>query len=268
MYALNCQIPLAALHGFHKTAKKLNIQPAHFVHLSTVAAAGLSAEYGATKKAMEEHLETSNIDATILRLGYVIKPWIKDSIDFYYKNFHQLSIEEMALLPLALLLGEPKSANSVILSVIAIEDLVKGIFNLAHSPPKKQKIDATNGDLLTQEEFFKFFTDLYGKPFRPLYIPTYAAMALAKHHEFGHLTPYTIEYCEKKGIIQDGSAFKKLVGDKVKKLNEIYALKPSQSLIIPRPPLTSLAWHIAKNLWKKPESRNATASAMIAISQL
>lgn len=267
MHTLNCDIPITAMEAIHEVVKYHGIQKSHFVHLSSVAAAsGPEAEYGITKKCSEEQLVKSKINVTILRLCYVVKPWIKSSIDFHYKNFHQLSVEEMAILPVSILLGDYKKPNEVFLSIIAIEDLVKGIFNLTKYVPKKQLINANNGQLLTQEEFFKFFTDLYGRKFRPIYIPTAHAMTLAKHHEFGHLTPYTIEYCEKTftiaGIIHESESFVKIVGGNLKDLPQIYDLKSDQELIIPAPPVIKLTCHILKNLWQKSDCRLETFIAV------
>lgn len=270
IHTLNCGIPITAMEAIHDVVKYYGIQKSHFVHLSSVAAASSpEAEYGITKKCSEEQIANSKMKVTILRLCYVVKPWIKSSIDFHYKNFHQLSVEEMAILPVSILLGDYKKPNEVFLSIIAIEDLVKGIFNLTKYVPKKQLINANNGQLLTQEEFFKFFTDLYGRKFRPIYIPTAHAMTLAKYHEFGHLTPYTIEYCEKTftiaGIIHESETFVKIVGGNLKNLSQIYDLKSNEELIIPAPPVIKLTCHILKNLWQKSDCRLET---FIAIKEI
>lgn len=255
---INCEIPFAIMKTIHEKAQTMG-KTVKTIHLSSGATI-LESAYGATKKAMEKRLLDSSMNVTILRPMYVVKPWTWNTNTFYYKGFHRLSVEEMSALPLSLMLGDPKKTHQTTLSVIGIDDLVEGIMKIADKLSGPVTIDAINDEILSQEQLMQFHCDLIGKKYRPMYLSTNAAMFFAKNHEFGHLTPYTIEYCEKSIPSQCSAAFEKILGRKLKTLYEIYQGYPHQSeLMLPKSCFPALTKHIIGNMWRKPEIRAETA---------
>jgi nucleoside-diphosphate-sugar epimerase len=264
---MNCDIPLAAIKGISKAIPEESTAWFKVVQLSTAAAANLEAEYGATKREAEKLLTDLELsDLTILRMGYVVEALVRDVLTGTYKDMHKISIEELALLPFAFHMADPQNYNAIRVPIIGMEDLVKAIMNIGSCPPQVRIMDAVNDEVITQEQFFKFFCGLYGKTYRPLYIATEPAMKLAEHHTFGHLVSYAIEHCRKNAPPMDNSAFKNLLHSQPLRLSEIYSLTDGQELIIPRPPIMELIVHIAKNLWHKPHSRADTIQAAYQIS--
>lgn len=268
---LNVHIPLAAIEGITKAVKSKESQANyHVVHLSTAAAAGLQAPYGKTKRKVEECLMGLPLShLTIFRMGYVAEPFIKHEVTQVFKKQHQLSSEELALLPLSFLIGDPIHYNRVMMPIVAIEDVVSATFNVCNLPPQKVIMDAVCQEVLTQEQFFSFFSHLLcKKKFRFIYMPIDAATKLVKHFDFGHFKSYAVEYCaQEKSVIPSHVDFAKLVGNPLKTLSEIFRLSAGQELVIPRPPLTQFAAHALTTLWNKPESRRDALDAIKIIAR-
>lgn len=266
---VNVHIPLAAINGINDAlqSKKFCGQ-SHVVHLSTAAAgADLQAPYGKTKKKMEEYLmQLSLSHLTIFRMGYVAEAFIKDEVTQTFKKQHQLSAEELALMPYSFLIGDKIHYNKVMMPIVAIEDVVLATFNAFKLPPHNFIIDAVNQERYTQEQFFSFFSHLLGKTFRPIYMPIDAATKLVKHVDFGHFKSYAVEYCAKEKLkFPSHLNFGLLVGKPLKTLSEMYQLQPGQELVIPRPPWAQFVAHVFKTLWNKPESRRDTFEAINSI---
>lgn len=94
-------------------------------------------------------------------------------------------------------------------------------------------------------------------------------MTLAEYHTFGHLVPYTVDWCKKNGCRQDGTEFWEILGYDPASLKEIYSLNKNkdyrQELIIPRPPILSLITHICRNLWSNSNYLTLTIKAILII---
>lgn len=268
MQELNADIPVAAVQGItdylkeNQPNRKFNV-----VQISTMAAAGLNAAYGATKRDAEEKLMALLLEhLTILRLGYALEPYIDQHLTQTYKSQHQISMEELSVLPLNLLVADPKQYNRVTVPIVSIQDVATAILNLQNETAQKRIIDAVNYQKMTQEQFCKFMTDLLGKPFKPVYIPIDAAKKLAEHHPFGHVIPYAVEHCEMKhGIELNPEEFQKLVGTPLKTLKEMYQLQPGQKLLLPRPPFIQFIAQFLKNTLTNPSS---IKDSSIAIAQV
>lgn len=266
---LNINIPLAAIKGITDGVNNgTSLDKYNVIHLSTMAA-GLKAPYGKTKREVELRLlELPLSHLTIFRMGYAVEALIGNTMTQTYKSHHRLSLEEMTLLPIQFLIGGPSQYNKVLVPLVSIDDVATAIFNVFNRPVQGKIIDAVNRENITQEQFCRFHTDLLGKKFRPIYIPIESANKLVKHHTFGHLVSYAIEYCAMEHNIRlDPEEFAKLVGKPLKTLSEMYTLLPHQELIIPRPPLVEFAIYIIRNLWNKPESLLDTFKAMIIMAK-
>lgn len=261
---LNINIPLAAIKGIWECVNDVKV-----VQFSTMAAAGLKAPYGATKREAEKQLMELPLNhLTIFRMGYVAEALIGNTVTHTYKNHHRLSLEEMTLLPFQFLIADPVHYNKVLVPIVSIADVSAAIFKAFNNPPQAKIIDAVNREIITQEQFSRFMTDLLGKKFRPYYIPVEAAAKLAQHHTFGHLVDYAIEYCAKEQHIQlNPEEFEKLVGRPLQTLRQMYRLKSDQKLIIPRPPVAAFSSHLLRNLWNKRESRLDTLRAIVMMAK-
>jgi nucleoside-diphosphate-sugar epimerase len=254
---LNTHIPLAAVEGVIEEAQSSFRHNYNVVQLSTSAAGELEAPYGKTKRETERLLKELPIpNLTIFRMSYVAEALFKDTVTQTYKDQHRLSAEEFALLPFTPLIGNPWDYKRVILQPVAMEDVATAAYNTVNLPRGNRVIDAVSDEEMTQEEFFKFYTDLIGKKFRPLFIPVEAADIMATHHPFGHCISYAVEFCAEDRSGHSHEAFEKLVGKPLKTLSEVYQTKSDKkfTLTIPRPPLVAFGSQVFQNIWRNPRS--------------
>jgi len=269
MEELNVHIPAAAIEGALEGAGG-KFDSCNVVHLSTSAAAHLDAPYGKTKRLGEEHLFAEPIDhLTIFRMSYVAEALFRKTVTQTYKEHHRLSAEEFALLPFTPLLGSPWDYKKVVLQPVSMGDIATAVFNTSALPKGKRLINAVGREEMTQEDFFKFFTDLLGKKFRPIYIPIESAEIMARHHPFGHCVPYAVEFCSKDRVGDSPKEFEELLGAPAKTLAEVYDAEGDEEaeLVIPRPPLSAFAGQVVKNLWQNPKVLPATLKAAGPLSR-
>lgn len=265
MEDLNVHIPSAAIDGIIRGIEKKLQRDYSIVHLSTSAAESLEAPYGKTKRKGEKVLMSiPNDRLTIFRMSYVAEALFKDQVTQTYKDQHRLSAEEFALLPFTPLIGNPWDHKRVIIQPVAMDDVATAAYNTLKLPKGQRIIDAVGHEEVTQEQFFKFYTDLLGKRFRPLYIPIEVGEIMAKQHPFGHCTPYAVEFCAENREGKDATEFEKLVGQPLKTLDDLYQTQSAKEfeLAIPRPPVLDFMSVVLKNLWKSPASILETAKAM------
>lgn len=258
---LNVTIPVASMKGINEHLRTTKLVNHCFVQLSTIAANGIEAEYGKTKREAEIALMNLPIPhITIFRVGDVIAPKFIDNATDIIKAQHQFSAEELALLPITFLIGD--QPNRVLVPSIHVDDLAKGVCNVFHFPNGKRMMNAVNSEVLTQEEYFKFFRDLYGKSYRPFYIPIDAAKRLVKHYPIGHFAPYAIEFCEKESQVSDNREFQKLIGTRLRTLSESYKLNPDQKLLAPLPTIGTYALSAMRKLFQSSQARTDTFHAL------
>lgn len=262
---LNVHIPSAAVEGIVKGIEKKLERDYSIVHLSTSAAENLKAPYGETKRKGEKALmNIPNNRLTIFRMSYVAEAYFKDKVKQTYKDQHRLSAEEFALLPFTPLIGDPWDYKRVIIQPVAMDDIATATYNTFNLPKGQRIIDAVGHEEMTQEQFFKFYTDLLGKKFRPLHIPIGVGEIMAKHHPFGHCTPYAVEFCSEDRGGKDAKEFEKLVGKPLKTLSDVYQTQSEREfeLVLPRPPILSFTNVVLRNLWRNPTTITETLRAM------
>ncbi len=263
---LNVRIPSAAVEGIVNGIEKNPLRDYSIVHLSTSAAENLKAPYGQTKREGERILMSiPGVDRlTILRMSYVAEALFKDQVKQTYKEQHRLSAEEFALLPFTPLIGNPWDYKRVIIQPVAMDDVATAAYNTFNLPKGRRIIDAVDHEEMTQERFFKFYTDLLGKKFRPLYIPIEVGKIMAENHPFGHCTPYAVEFCAENREGKDSKEFEELVGKPLKTLDDLYQTQSSREfeLALPRPPIIDFTAVVLKNLWRNPTSILETTKAM------
>ncbi|GAB4237023.1 MAG: hypothetical protein Tsb0021_16870 [Chlamydiales bacterium] len=270
---INVKIPVSAIYGISKAAKtKFNSY--NIVHLSTTAA-DLETPYGKARRIAEQLLMDISIEPfhlTILRASYVVEPLFMNTITQIYKPKHSFSAEQFSSLFFTPLLGNRWDYKKVKLQPVSIHDLTKAIFNTVplsiDHPNEKRLINAVGREAMTQEDLFKFFTDLRGKKFGPVvYIPIKVARIMAKHHPFGHCDLNAVELCAEDRIERCHKDFERLIGSPPKTMEETYheGIDKESILIIPKPPLLTFATQILKNIFANP---SVLPDTLIAIYHL
>lgn len=264
IHDLNVKIPLAAIEGISKgVGYGKSIQQYNVVQLSTIVAGRVEAPYGKTKRETELRLMDLPLKhLTMLRMGHVVEPLIEGQVTQIIKSQHHLFAEEMALLPLFPLIGNPAHYNKILMQTVSIDDVVKGTFNTCNQKPSVEVIDAVSREVITQEQFFQFFSHLLGKKFRPIYMPIEAAKKLVKHHAYGHFASYVVEYCEMNGMVLDPQKFEKLVGSPLRSLVDMHELEAGQELLVPRPPVAKYVLKVLKNVLSSSECALDTLTAL------
>lgn len=146
---LNCNIPLPACQGISAAIREIKITSFKIIQLSTAAAVNMATSYGKTKREAELALMSLlTEDLTILRMGYVVEPMIKNYRTQTYKALHRLSIEEIAILQISFLIGK-ENYNRVEVCIVSINDLVNGIYKIIEEKEYKSSgiIDVCNGQV-------------------------------------------------------------------------------------------------------------------------
>lgn len=248
-----------AIGGAHpspgKTLRDLNFYPAvaafegisdgmrpkgsdlRLVQFSSSAAGLLQDEYGRVKQ--EGDAAVLQIGAncgakatTIYRIGYVMESATGCDRIFKIDNHHAYAPEQVAELPVQPVIGDGNQP----LQPVAMSDVMDGLFATVNHDGHVI-LHAVGPETISQEEFLKKFTDLKGKPFRPIYIPIEAAKKMSRHIPKGHFAPYAVEYLEKGGHVLCHKPFEKRVGRPLLTVNEMYQVKPGQELVYSRPPV-------------------------------
>lgn len=263
MEDLNINIPMTALYELLDEAYLKNMhKQTSVVQLSTIVAGRFDNAYSRTKREAELlMMQLPCQHATMLRMGHVVEPLIEKEVTHIIKDQHQFCVEQLSTLPFFPMFGDPYGSKKVLLQTVALEDIVKSVYNAFDRPPRVRIIDAVSSEVLTQEQFFKFHTDLLGKPFRPLYFPFEVAKLVVKRHPYGRLDPHVIDYLIKGGLVADHREFEKVVGSPLKTLAEAYAMKPEQELVIPRLPFLKYGKKVFNHLITVPDSRKDTWEA-------
>lgn len=263
---INSHIPFAAIAGITKAFQE-NFQVHHFnvVQLSTLPAGRIAAPYPDGKNECDMKLRGMDFPhLTILKMGHVVEPFLSGQSTHFMKEQHRLVAEQMALLPVVPLIGDMSHREAVKIQTVDIRDIVRAVFNAASRSLEKNEIldiDAVSEEMLTQEEFFHFHSQLVGRKFRPIYLPVEAANLLVKHHSFGRFKSYVVKYCAIGGLPANHKLFEDLIGQKPLSLFQSYTQGHNQ-LVIPYPPLVDFTQKILKTLWEKPESREDTFKAV------
>jgi uncharacterized protein YbjT (DUF2867 family) len=265
LHDLNVKTMVSSLSGIADGVKQnKSISDLHVVHYSSIAADYSDHEYGQVKKEAEERAMSLGIDnLTALRVGYAVEPLIQGEHTNVIQNQHYYGPEQAVQLPCVPLIGDKQNRNRVMLQPVAMDDVAKATLNAAHTTGK-HVIDAVGPELLTQEQFFHFFSDLLGKEFKPFYIPIETARLLAKHFSLGHFAPFAVEYCARNGIVLSPDKFEALVGDRLQTLADMYA-GSDKPLEFSRPPLVKHAKQIVSTLSSSAEARKDTGKVIKTI---
>jgi len=258
---LNVTIPITAICAITEFVNELRgSKQLDVVQLSSIVAGRVDAPYAREKRSTEALLSTLPIErVTMLRAGHVVERLVDREATQILKAQHRLFAEQMALLPLFPMIGE---ADKVKMQTVSIDDIVTAVYNSCTLSPGTRIIDAVSREVLTQQEFFQFFSTLLGKKFNPISIPVEIAEKIVEHHAYGHFVPYVVKYCKMHGIVADHQSFEKLLGKQAKTLKDDYALTSDQKLLIPRPSIPSYGMRVMQNLWKNPSSRQDTWEAV------
>jgi len=262
--------------GLRKAARSRDIEDVTFVQLSSLAAEHpeLMGEYGRAKVLAEEIALGSNTHAGVMRIGYVLespkrvvvkqpfemggKSFKTGDVYFIVDNLHPWSPEHVAQLPAQPLIG----CGNQPLQPVSMDDVVQVVVN-AFDIEGQEIINVVGEKPVTQERFFQFFTELQGKPFRPVHIPYDVAKTLARLAPHGHFALYAMEYCERGGWIYCSKKITQMLGRSPQTLEEMYRIEPEATIIYAKPPTADFVKIIGGKLLNCSTSRRELPPALM-----
>lgn len=270
LFDLNVGAPVAAAQGLDLAlqGKKTKVR---FVQCSSIAASLLDDEYGESKRTADRELAKYTPAFTSLRVGYAFNELKMSEFSVKYIDMeHAWGPEQMAGLPVQILFEHGDHP----IQPVFVGDLVHGAYN-APFAEGAYIVDAVGEEVLTTDGFFKFFTDLSGKPYRPIYISYKVAREMAKHFPHGHFAPYAIEYCErmdKGGKPLCALPFTQLLERPTTRMEEVYKPQEGEKFVFAAPPLAKHTQVVAQKVMQQPGAiiplaKGATSIAGSIIAQ-
>lgn len=232
---INVTPVVAAAQGLDLAARGMQLR-VRWIHDSSIAASLLEDEYGDTKRESEEELAKIVPSLTVMRVGYAFNSLKKESFMISKIDMeHGWGPEQMAGLPFQFLF---EHGNHMIQPVY-VGDIIDAKFN-APFDEGCRIIHAVGQEVFTTDQFFKFFRDLSGKRYRPIYISYKVAQTLARLVPHGHFAPYAVEYCQK--MDQEGKAlcsapFAELLGRPTTTMAQAYSVEEGGTLLFAAPPI-------------------------------
>lgn len=249
---------VAALEGIQSVAKVRALEKFHFLNLSSLAAEICSESgYGKAKKECDSILlEKGPEDMTILRVSYAVNPPARGGGTNSVSDEHWYSVDQLATLPFQIVLGD----KDVPMQPVALSDIADVACNSLFFKGK-ETVYAVGPQIVSQMYFAKFFANVLGKKFNPLFVDSKVGALLAKHFSKGHFSSYAIEAINKGGIVRDPGPFELRKGSPLLTLEDQYKIKDGEEISIVALPIIAHLRESIKKVFTNPEVARDTFSA-------
>jgi len=218
-----------------------------------------SIAYASGRQRADDEIDKSGIPATIVCPGFVFTyPRSGKIID----TGHHYSPEQLASMFIHLIAGSGKQ----ILQPVYMHDIIVAVFN-GLATGKNHLVNAVGPDVFTQEEMLKFFVELVGGRFKPIYIPLDLALIIAKYAPKGRLAPYAIDMLRHLELPKHNTPlcekeFKNLVGKPLTSMRGLYSNLERSTIVLPKPPILEHVNEILGIIWSNLEARKDCANMM------
>lgn len=237
----------ASIKGLMAAADELKMKDRiYFTHISSIAAgAGRipGDEYAASKTKSEDAvLSHGGNRVNVLRMGYGIENPSYDERTVMIDDHHAYTPSQMATIPVQTIIGHGKQP----VQPVSMEDTVEAIEN-APFHPNLRVVDVVGREVLSQEEFYKFYRDLIGDEYRPIYIPPEEALRLAEEFPRGHYAPYAVKYLGQGGFELDATGLETLIGRPTKSIRQMYPCNDGDQYVMVKPPILD---HVKDSFYK------------------
>ena len=211
------------------------------------------------RQEVDEFLRKSGLPVTIVRPGYMFSD---PNASKTLVTKHPYSPEQFANMSFHPVLGSGKQIQQPVYVGDVIDAVMNGV-----KKDEVNVVDAVGPDTMTQEEMFKFFTDLSGQPFKPVYIPYELGQVIANYFPKGRLAPYSVgmfkhlenegkePLCKKK--------FEALVGKPLTSMQDLYQNLGSETLAFSKPPIAEHVKEILKGIACSPTALAVLSYAVI-----
>lgn len=217
LHYLNVTIPDAIISGLEQSEKGQNPSLV-FHHCSSIAGPLSIGEYGRTKQVSTERMLSSPLNTRIFNIGYVIENTYDPDQE---KSYHAYTVEQVA----AQLPFHPVFGPETPVQPVAMDDVVDALCTYTADLGRRE-IHVVGPEALKLKEMYQFYTERYGKEFRPVEIDLRAAALWAKHHPKGHYAPYAVDYCLKfqngEEVTFSPEGLEELLGRPLKRLEDMY----------------------------------------------
>lgn len=251
----NINTPVAMAKGLE--AAQNSLHSSRFIQFSTLAADMVpNSGYGATKLEAEKQLQQTNLNnLLLLRIGYAV-PALEEGNDYEgIDEKHAYAPWQFSALPSAVRIHPIVGSGTQLLQPLHSDEIAKAALNFETG---HTTVTGVGSSIVSQKDFARFYADLAGVSFHPMYLPYDVAKPLSHHFEEGHLAEYAVDACkllETETFIYSPDGFAKLLGRKPKSLNEIYETKNNKPIIYTQPPIIEHGTKILKTLYSNPKAR-------------
>jgi nucleoside-diphosphate-sugar epimerase len=238
---LNKKPALDFANAVRSISKEKSLKPI-FVQLSSITASLPQRDrYACVKREVDNYLLTDfkDINPICIRVGFAVQQLLNIHDPSMHPEEHAYAPSELAVLPMQPIVihGQQK------IQPVTTEDVIDSILNLPNkieylNERKINIINAVGPKAITQEDFFRFFHDLYHgseKPFKAFYISKEDFGILCNAFPMGHLASYAAEYLNSDHPTLCHKEFQQLTGRELKSIEEFYKVANNDLLIFPTP---------------------------------